>query len=508
MSSVLADTQTPATCFDVVIVGAGVAGLTAAALLQKSGYRTLLLEGHDKAGGCAGYFYHQGYNFDVGATVLMGLDPDGLHTWVYRELGVSAPESTLIETVPVWLPDRTVTIHFDQTKWQSERVTAFARTPEEARRLADFWQQVDTTADVLWRMTAKRPVFPLRGVNDVVSNLNLLSPEMVKLVPVMFRTVEDVLVKYGLADHLPLRAFLDGLLLITAQETTAQAPFLNGAAGLDIYRHGIRRAKGGMKTLVKSLLEPYRKAGGTVQWRHWVTDITPQPGGGFTLRTSRGLEVTARRVVANLPVWNIPAIVKAELNGKLAAALKKAGLGWGAFTLYLGVDETILPAGMALNAQVLQSYREPFKDGNSCFLSLCEAGDRLSAPAGKRTLTVSTHTEVSDWKGLTSTAYEQKKQAVTNTMLEAVRRVIPQIDQGLEVILPGTPKTFERFTGRADGMVGGLRTRLDNSNWAAISSDIGLENFWLVGDTTFPGQGTMSCALSGINAWRDILTRK
>ncbi len=53
-------------------------------------------------------------------------------------------------------------------------------------------------------------------------------------------------------------------------------------------------------------------------------------------------------------------------------------------------------------------------------------------------------------------------------------------------------------------MVGGIRTRVFNSNLFANSSDVGLENFWLVGDTVFPGQGTMACALSGINAWRDI----
>jgi hypothetical protein len=54
-------------------------------------------------------------------------------------------------------------------------------------------------------------------------------------------------------------------------------------------------------------------------------------------------------------------------------------------------------------------------------------------------------------------------------------------------------------------MVGGVRTGLWNSNLFGVApTDAGLPNFWMVGDTVFPGQGTMACALSGVNAWRDI----
>jgi hypothetical protein len=34
-----------------------------------------------------------------------------------------------------------------------------------------------------------------------------------------------------------------------------------------------------------------------------------------------------------------------------------------------------------------------------------------------------------------------------------------------------------------------------NSNQFAIPHDIGVPGFWLVGDTTFPGLGTVACVL-------------
>ncbi|MFQ3640100.1 MAG: NAD(P)/FAD-dependent oxidoreductase [Chloracidobacterium sp.] len=494
--------------FDVVVVGAGVAGLTAAVLLQHDGYRTLLLEAHDKAGGCAGYFFHKGYSFDAGATVLMGLDPDGLHTQVFRRLGVALPESTLVERVAVHLPDRTVHIDYDQTRWAEERVARFARTPDEADRLRAFWTLIDQTADVMWAATAKLPALPLRHWRDVVANLRLVSPGFVQVLPNLFSTVEGVLRRYRLADHGPLRAVLDGLLLITAQETAARAPFLNGAAGLDIYRHGIRRARGGMKTFIKAHVEAFQALGGVFKRRQRVTCIRPQPGGGYTLETDRGLTLQTPRVVANLPIWNLPSLVAADLSRSLARPLKKAGTGWGAFTLYLGVKSEVIPDDAPLNQQVLLQYGASFEDGNSAFLSLSEADDRASAPPGRRTLNVSTHTEVDAWWEATPEAYAARRAAVVERLLTAVERVFPNVRDGIECLLPGTPVTFAHYTGRARGMVGGLRTNRWNSNLFGIGSrDVGLPNFWLVGDTVFPGQGTPACALSGINAWRDITGR-
>ncbi|MFS6819497.1 FAD-dependent oxidoreductase [Synechococcus lacustris Tous-12m] len=58
----------------MVVVGAGIAGLTAAALAAKAGSRVLLLEAHNQTGGCAGTFRRGPFTFDVGATQVAGLE--------------------------------------------------------------------------------------------------------------------------------------------------------------------------------------------------------------------------------------------------------------------------------------------------------------------------------------------------------------------------------------------------------------------------------------------------
>jgi phytoene dehydrogenase-like protein len=59
----------------------------------------------------------------------------------------------------------------------------------------------------------------------------------------------------------------------------------------------------------------------------------------------------------------------------------------------------------------------------------------------------------------------------------------------------GTPCTYERFTGRPRGAVGGVRQSLGNTNQRSLPHDVGMPGFWLAGDSTWPGLGTVACVL-------------
>ncbi|NUQ37654.1 MAG: FAD-dependent oxidoreductase, partial [Caldilineales bacterium] len=108
----------------VVVIGAGVGGLTSAALLARAGYDVTVLEAHVYAGGCAGVFYHQGYRFDAGATLAGGFYPGGPMDLVAQQAGIPA--------WPARPGDPAMVVHLpggeNVTRWGDER-----RWPEQHR---------------------------------------------------------------------------------------------------------------------------------------------------------------------------------------------------------------------------------------------------------------------------------------------------------------------------------------------------------------------------------------
>ena len=81
----------------VFVIGAGIAGLTSAAILSKLGLSVTLIESHKQSGGCAGTFKRNGYIFDVGATQVAGLESDGIHSKIFKFLQIELPDASLLD---------------------------------------------------------------------------------------------------------------------------------------------------------------------------------------------------------------------------------------------------------------------------------------------------------------------------------------------------------------------------------------------------------------------------
>ena len=115
--------------YDLVVIGGGMGGLATAALAQRAGLRTALLEAHTKLGGCAGYFRRGPYTFDAGATALMGLRPGEPIGDLLGLLGVEF-EGVTTSSYRVHLPDRVVDVVPDAGSFEATASAALARSGE------------------------------------------------------------------------------------------------------------------------------------------------------------------------------------------------------------------------------------------------------------------------------------------------------------------------------------------------------------------------------------------
>jgi phytoene dehydrogenase-like protein len=166
-----------------------------------------------------------------------------------------------------------------------------------------------------------------------------------------------------------------------------------------------------------------------------------------------------------------------------------------------------LPDQVTLHHQVIMDANRPLGEGNSIFISPADPEDTSRAPSGKRPVTISTHTAVAPWWQLYQRdrqAYFERRAEYTERMLNAAERAIPGIRQAKELCLPGTPVTFDQFTRRPQGMVGGFP---QTSIWSARGPRTGIDNLWLVGDSIFPGQSTAGVTLGAIRVAADVMQK-
>src|SRR5688500_16914956 len=114
--------------YDAVVIGAGIGGLVAAALLAKRGYRLLVLEHHTAPGGSASCFERKGYRFDVGASLFYGLARTGTTCFLSRVLDeIDEPVAVVRDPVQIHyhLPGgREVRAHYDRERFLEELIRA------------------------------------------------------------------------------------------------------------------------------------------------------------------------------------------------------------------------------------------------------------------------------------------------------------------------------------------------------------------------------------------------
>jgi C-3',4' desaturase CrtD len=332
-------------------------------------------------------------------------------------------------------------------------------------------------------------------------------PEMAFLFPQLWRTVGQALASHGLADR-RLRAFVDAQLLISAQATARECAWLYGAVALDFARIGAHYVEGGAWSLAHTLAAAFARDGGELRYRTWVKRILTRNRRAIGVETERGEQLFAGHVVANVTLWDAARLLGQAAPHRLLRAMASAPRGWGACTLYLGVDEAAIPHSMAEHHQVVACYDRPLGEANSVFISAHPADDRSRAPQGQRAITVSTHTDAERWwrwRKYDPARYRAEKAAMAERMLDTVARALPDIRRHIRYQQVGTPFSFWRYTRREHGMVGGLPQQIGSSGLFSLGPRAaGIGGLWLVGDSTFPGQSTAAVTQSAIRVYNAI----
>ena len=477
--------------YDAVIIGGGIAGVATAIRLQARGLATVVFEAHGQPGGCAGFFRRKGFAFDVGATTLVDFGPDGVGGELLESVGMMTIEGEELPGYVAWLPDRMVTLFRDRASWSRERLKAFGDTPGHR----SLWRLLDRLADVFWRASREGVKLPIRGVADAIRATRAVGLGELPLTRYLGWTVADALRAHGLEDDRALVGLLAMLIQDTTHSSVAEAPLINAALGITIRGAGLTRARGGMRGFWNALIAHYRHLGGELRVGCPVERVEGHKG-VYRVTTRRGI-VAAGQIVAAVPASLAARLGPERVAEALAPYVRRdvAAMG-GAVVVFLGIPKYEVSDQEFTHHQLLHDYDRPLGDGNNMFVSVSAPGDTDSAPSGYRAAMISTHCELEPWEDLAPDVYGERKREIGDRLITLARRIYPELGRDAVVCEIATPRTYERFTRRPRGAVGGVRQTLANTNQHAIPHDVGVPGYWLVGDSTWPGLGTVACCLA------------
>lgn len=461
---------------NVLIIGAGIGGLAAGALLAGKGAAVTVLEAQDYPGGCAATFSSSGYRFDAGATVGCGFQPGGPMDELGKELDIAWP----LNPEPVAWEYRDRHIRFCLSASRAEIIERFPGT--EA-----FWKEQAALAGLLWKLARGGVSWPVKSPRDLAELLQKGfsgMPASARLLKFASKSAFEWLSSHNLHRDPDFVRFIDAQLLVSVQTTSRHANAINAAIALDLPSSGTFSPIGGIGTVASLLARSIEKNGGAVLYGKKAIRIDSVRRQVIGVETSDGGAYAADFVVANLTPSSLAAI-----EGSEAAALPETSAkpSWSAFTLYLGMDSAFFENLHSRHVQIVGSSGE-LAEGNSIFVSASPGGETGRAPAGLRAVTISTHSMPGRWFDALKRgpdAYREMKNACTEKMLGVLSEQFPEARDALCFLVAGTPVAWERYTGRLNGCVGGYaQTSLFGVRGPATRFD----NLFLAGDSIFPGQ--------------------
>ncbi|MET9031066.1 NAD(P)/FAD-dependent oxidoreductase [Nocardia sp. NPDC004168] len=437
--------------YDVIVIGAGNAGLTAAATLQRAGTRTLLLERHNVPGGCGTSFRRGRFEFEVALHQLSGVgvqgQPASLREGLFTELGIVdrvefVQEQELYRAI---IPGRLdVTLPAD---WGAAVEVLEARFPGNRTRLQQFFELVKKVT--FWQLAA------MRGMHAE------------KIEPVLFayglRPLKDVLDEYFVDE---LLKFALGIYWGYLGQPPSKLCFQDFAIMLFAYfEFKPWHIRGGSQAMSTAILDVFIQAGGTVLFNTEVTAILASEKGVHGVRLEDGNEVTASDVISNasLPTtygmvenYDMPTAVRDDLSTRL--------VGVSAFVLHMGLDTTPAELGFTTSTNFVNldtdddrtfAAARSFKPARGVAVSSYDVAPIGFSPAGATHISLMSLHYADAWNKVRPDEYSRVKFAYAETLLNMCEYITPGIRDSIEEIDVATPLTVMRYLGHPGGSIYG-----------------------------------------------------
>ena len=473
----------------IIIIGGGIAGLSAGVFGQKYGFETEIFEMHTVPGGQCTAWKRKGYMFDYCIAWLMGSSSGSMNT-MWKQLGA------LSEDVPIINPEvfirnvdnegQEFLMYKDMQKWEAYLKSISPEDEEAISRMFSIIAKSSLSGDIEEIMKPK----PLRRTLPMLKIFLRMLPAMILMIKYGKKSYGQFIKEMGFENEF-LHYFLEK---IYSDENFSAIAFL---MMLSLFKdNNAGYPAGGSLNFVLRILNKYQKLGGTLSAGKRVKKILIEDGKAVGVELDDDTIHKSDYVIA---ACDLHTVIYDMLDGKyIPEDIKNAFENWPLFKplvqVSFGIEKEIKEKQMMNNylvpATIGATETDSYSISNYSY-------DPAMAPEGKTTMVLRFQTPYEIWEHLKDNVYEKEKEKIKEDAIALLEKAYPGIKDFIEVVDVATPLTDIKYTGVYRAAYEGFMPTKSNMNKTINPLIKGLDNFILAGQWLFPGGGLPPSALSG-----------
>jgi len=472
----------------IVIIGGGIAGLSAGIYSQQNGFDTEIIEMNNLPGGQCTAWDRKGYRFDYCLHWLVGTSKGPFHE-IWKNTNVITDNVKIINhEINTKIVDENgdeFIVYTNIDRWKNYLIEMAPEDSVAIKQMCEEMKKISTLEPF-----ANPP--GMRSWAEIINSLIKMSPALFLMMKYRTKTLKEYFETLNFKNK-RLIYFLETLY---GQKDFSAIAFLMILSWFNQNNAGY--LLGGSLPMTIRMSEKFKSLGGKLSLVNKVEKIIVLNNKATGVILSNGKQIDADYVISAADGYST---IFKMLDGKYQTEqIKDAYTNWPVFTpivqVSFGINKKIKSAvpNQTFIAKDVLIGQTKLETGYSL---MNYSFDSTMAPVEKTVIVLRFESPWDLWKDFTDEEYNSEKKQIEKDALAILRKHVPYIDEFLEVTDIATPKTTVRYTGVWKGAYEGFLPTNKNISKTISMTLPKLQNFYMCGQWLFPGGGLPPSAQSG-----------